>query len=66
MLARLKRKSNTVRKEIVNNSVRICVECGSTAVLITSFEMHCKDCSSQFRVKKGNDVTEKRGGNSCS
>ncbi|MGI9566655.1 MAG: hypothetical protein ACR2LL_06540 [Nitrosopumilus sp.] len=60
MLAIFKRnKPCTVGGGTVNPSVKICVECGSTVVLIDSFEMCCKDCNSWFRVKK-DDATNKR------
>ncbi|WP_316506349.1 hypothetical protein [Nitrosopumilus sp.] len=61
MLAIFKRnKPCTVGGGTVNHSVKICVECGSTAVLIDSFEMQYKDCNSWFRVKK-DDATNERG-----
>ena len=61
MLTIFKRnKPYTVGGGTVNRSVKICVECGNTAVLIDSFEMRCKDCNSWFRVKK-DGATKERG-----
>jgi len=37
-------------KKTVNNAVRICVNCGNTAVLIQNHGVFCKDCGSFFDV----------------
>ena len=40
-----------MKKEIVNNAVRICLECGSLAVKIDNYGIFCKDCNSQFPIE---------------
>ena len=39
------------KKDIVNNAIRICVECGSLAVLIDNRNIFCKDCDSKFEIE---------------
>lgn len=45
-------KSN---KKTVNPAVRICVNCGNTAVNIQNYGVFCKDCGSFFDVEKKHD-----------
>lgn len=42
-------------KKTVNKSIRICVNCGNTAVQIANYGIFCKDCSTFFDVEKKND-----------
>ena len=50
MLFESKEKFET-KKEIVNNAIRICIECGSLAVLIDNHHIFCKDYDSKFEIK---------------
>ena len=45
-------KKFETKKWIVNNAIRICVECGSLSVLIDNHNIFCKDCNSQFKIKE--------------
>lgn len=47
-------KEFEMKKEIVNNAIRICIECGSRTVVIDNFGMYCKDCNSKFRIEDKN------------
>ncbi|MGI9566278.1 MAG: hypothetical protein ACR2LL_04605 [Nitrosopumilus sp.] len=40
------------RKEIVNRAVKICIECGSVAVLIDNYGIYCNNCNSRFKIKE--------------
>lgn len=40
------------KKEIVNNSIRICIECGNKAVLIDKNKLYCNNCNFQFKIKE--------------
>ena len=42
-------------KKTVNRSIRICVNCGNTAVHIANYGVFCKDCGIFFDVEKKND-----------
>ena len=42
------------KKKIVNDSIRICIECGSKVVLIDRNKLYCNNCSSQFKIKENN------------
>ena len=42
-------------KKIVNDAVRICIECGNIAVKIQNHGIFCKDCGSFFDVEKDHD-----------
>ena len=50
MLFESKEKFET-KKEIVNSAIRICIECGSLAVLIDNHLVFCNDCNSKFKIK---------------
>ena len=39
-------------KKTVNKAVRICVNCGNTAVMIQNYGVFCKDCGSFFDVEE--------------
>jgi len=39
-------------KKTVNRAIRICVNCGNTAVRIQNFGIFCKDCGSFFDVEE--------------
>jgi len=41
-----------IKKKIVNDSIRICIECGSKVVLIDKNKLHCNDCNSQFKIRE--------------
>jgi len=41
-------------KKIVNQAIRICVNCGNTAVQIANYGIFCKDCGYVFDVEKEN------------
>ena len=43
-------KEFDTRNEIVNNAIRICVECGNMDVLIDEQNIFCKHCNSQFKI----------------
>ena len=47
MLFQSKRELKTV-----NNAVRICIECGSTSILIDDDIVLCKNCNSKFKIKE--------------
>lgn len=53
MLFESKEKFET-KKEIVNSAIRICIECGSLAVLIDNYHIFCKDCNSKFQMEAEN------------
>lgn len=38
-------------KETVNHAIRICVNCGNTAVLIQNRGIFCKECGVSFEVE---------------
>lgn len=40
------------RKEVINKAVKICIECGSLAILIDNYGVFCKECNSKFRIKE--------------
>lgn len=40
------------KKGIVSNGIRICVECGTLAILIDNHNIFCKECNLQFKVKE--------------
>ncbi len=42
-------------KKIVNDAIRICVNCGNIAIKIQNQGIFCKDCGSFFDVEKNND-----------
>ena len=42
-------------KKIVNNAIRICVNCGNIAIKIQNQGIFCKDCGSFFDVEKNHD-----------
>lgn len=44
-----------LKKKTVNRAIRICVNCGNTAVHIQNYGVFCKDCGSFFDVEKKND-----------
>ncbi|MGH1567268.1 MAG: hypothetical protein ACRBB5_07630 [Nitrosopumilus sp.] len=50
MLFESKEKFET-KKEITNSAIRICIECGSLAVLIDNHLIFCNDCNSKFEIK---------------
>lgn len=41
-----------LNKKIVNDSIKICVNCGNTTVLIQNSQIFCKKCDHIFEVKK--------------
>ena len=43
------------RKISVNKAIRICVNCGNTAVHIENYGVFCKDCGTFFDVEEKND-----------
>ena len=47
-----KLKSN---KKIVNQSIRICINCGNVAVKIQNHSIFCKDCGSFFDMERENE-----------
>jgi hypothetical protein len=40
------------KKKIVNDSIRICIECGSVSVKIENFGIYCKECGKRFKIEK--------------
>jgi len=40
------------KKKIVNDSIRICIECGNISVKIENFGIYCKQCGNRFKIKK--------------
>ena len=44
-------KEFEMKKEIVNNAIRICIECGNRSVVIDNYGIYCKDCNSKFRIE---------------
>lgn len=40
------------KKQTVNKSIRICVDCGSISVQIENYGIFCKDCGKFFEVKE--------------
>ena len=40
------------KKEVVNKAVKICIECGSLAVLIDNYGIYCNNCNSRFKVRE--------------
>jgi hypothetical protein len=40
------------KRVIVNQAIRICVNCGNIAVKIENHEIFCKDCESFFDLEK--------------
>jgi len=42
------------KKKTVNQSVRICVNCGNIGIKIQNHGIFCKDCGSFFDVEKNN------------
>ena len=40
------------KNNFVNNKIRICIECGSKTILIGDSIIYCKDCNSQFKIKR--------------
>ncbi len=44
-----------MNKKTVNKAIRICVNCGNTAVHIENYGVFCKDCGTFFDVEKKND-----------
>jgi len=39
----------------VNRAIRICINCGNTAVHIQNYGVFCKDCGSFFDLEKQHD-----------
>ena len=39
------------KKKIVNDAIRICINCGNISVLIDNYGIYCKDCNSKFLRK---------------
>ena len=50
MSSELKNKFENT-KDIVNDAVKICVECGSVNVGIDFNKIICNDCNSQFTIE---------------
>ncbi|MCH9042030.1 MAG: hypothetical protein QQN45_07080 [Nitrosopumilus sp.] len=44
-----------LNKKTVNKAIRICVNCGNTAVHIENYGVFCKDCGTFFDVEEKND-----------
>ncbi len=42
-------------KKIVNDAIRICVNCGNMAIEIQNQGIFCKECGSFFDVEKNHD-----------
>jgi len=42
-------------KKTVNRAIRICVNCGNTAVHIQNYGVFCKDCGLFFDMEKKHD-----------
>ena len=40
------------RKYTVNNTIRICIECGNTHVKIIDLKIHCHNCNSTFQIEE--------------
>ncbi len=41
-------------KKTIHQAIRICVNCGNTAVNIANYGVFCKDCGSFFDMEKKN------------
>lgn len=41
-----------IKKKVVNDAIRICIECGSLAVLIDGNKLYCNNCNSQFKIQE--------------
>lgn len=39
-------------RKTVNQAIRICVNCGNTAVIIQNYGIFCKDCDSFFDLER--------------
>jgi len=42
------------KKQTINKSIRICVNCGSISVKIQNYGIFCKECGVFFNVKEDN------------
>lgn len=40
------------KKQTVNKSIKICVNCGNTSVQIGNYEIFCKECGAFFNVRE--------------
>lgn len=50
-----KLKSKLVKKlkgKTVNHDIRICIDCGSTIILIDEKKLRCKECGTVRRINK--------------
>lgn len=52
---RLMSSQSKIELKTVNNAVRICIECGSTSILIDDDIVFCKNCNSKFKIKEESD-----------
>jgi len=43
---------NNSNAKIINNSIRICIECGSYTVLINKNNLYCNNCNAQFKIRE--------------
>ena len=41
------------KKQTVNRSIKICVDCGSISVQIENYGIFCKECGTFFEVSEG-------------
>ena len=41
------------KKQTVNRSIKICVNCGNNSVQIENYGIFCKDCGIFFNMKEG-------------